>query len=140
MKISTDLERIADHAVRIARGAQRLIARAAVPEVQLLEPPSLLALEIFRDSIRAYADGDTGLALRLHLKAEELDALTRDLSEKFVERATVDSALVSIYLELVFVARALVRIGDHSTNIGEDSFWRDQAIDIRHTYEPKKVI
>lgn len=140
MKISTDLERIADQSVTIARGGKRLIAGIAVPEVALLERPYLLALEIFRDSIRAYADGDSGLALRLHLKAEELDALTRDLSAKFVQRATVDSELVPVYLELTFIARALARIGDHSTNIGEDSFWRDRAVDIRHTYEPKKVL
>jgi phosphate uptake regulator len=42
------------------------------------------------------------------------------------------------YLDLVFVASALERIGDHATNIAEDSFWRDQATDIRHTYGPKK--
>jgi phosphate uptake regulator len=54
------------------------------------------------------------------------------------ERATVDSELVPSYLDLIFVARALERIGDHATNIAEDSFWRDQAADIRHTYGPKK--
>jgi phosphate transport system protein len=134
MKISTDLERIADQSVNIARGGQHLIAGVAVQEIPLLKPSYLLALEIFRDSIRAYADGDSGLALSLHSKAEELDVLTRDLSAKFVQRATVKSELVPVYLELVFIARALVRIGDHSTNIGEDCFWRDQAVDIRHTY------
>jgi phosphate transport system protein len=46
---------------------------------------------------------------------------------------------VPSYVDLIFVARALERIGDHATNIAEDSFWRDQAADIRHTYDPKKV-
>jgi len=50
----------------------------------------------------------------------------------------VDSELVASYVDLVFVARGLERIGDHATNIAEDSFWRDQATDIRHTYGPKK--
>jgi phosphate transport system protein len=59
--------------------------------------------------------------------------LTSDLSDKLVERATKDSELVATYLDLIFVARALERIGDHATNIVEDSFWRDQAADIRHT-------
>jgi hypothetical protein len=48
-----------------------------VREVQWLEPPYLLALAIFHDSVRAYADGDSALALTLHLKARELDVLTR---------------------------------------------------------------
>jgi phosphate transport system protein len=83
--------------------------------------------------MRAYADGDCELARTLKL-GRELDALTRELSGKLVERATVDSELLPSYLDLIFVARALERIGDHATNIAEDSFWRDQAADIRHTY------
>src|ERR1700720_2319686 len=62
-------------------------------------------------------------ALTLHLKARELDALTRDLSEQLVARATVDSELLPVYLDLIFVARSLQRIGDHAANIAEDSFW-----------------
>lgn len=64
------------------------------------------------------------------LKERELDAETRDLNEKIVVRATVDSKLVPGYLDFIFVARALERIGDHATNIAEDSCWRDQAPDI----------
>jgi phosphate transport system protein len=60
------------------------------------------------------------------------------VTRKLVERATMDSELVPSYVDLVFVARALERIGDHATSIAEDSFWRDQATDIRHTYGPKK--
>ena len=107
-------------------------------EVQLLESPYRLALAIFHDSMRAYADGDSELALTLHLKARELDVLTRDLSEQLVERATVDSELLPVYLDLIFVARSLQRIGDHAANIAEDSFWRDEAVDIRHTFGTMK--
>jgi phosphate transport system protein len=137
MKVSTNLERIADHAVTIARRAKHLNNRPPVREAQFLEPPYRLALANFRDSIRAYADADYELAQTLKPKDRELDALIRDLSEELVERAIVDSELVPSYLDLVFVARALERIGDHATNIAEDSFWRDRATDIRHTYGPK---
>ena len=88
--------------------------------------------------MRTFADGDCELARTLKLKERELDAVTRDLSEKLVARATVDSELVPSYVDLILVARALERIGDHATNIAEDSFWRDQAADIRHTYGPKQ--
>jgi len=92
-----------------------------------------------RDSVRAFADGDYELARTLKLKDRELDALTDDVNERLVERGTLDSELVPSYVDLIFVARALERIGDHATNIAEDSFWRDQAADIRHTYGPKKA-
>jgi phosphate transport system protein len=134
MKVSTNLERIADESVTIARRAKHLNNRPAVWELALQEPPYRLAVAIFRDSMRAFADGDCELARTLKLKDRELDAVTRDLIEKLVARATVDSELVPSYLDLIFVARALERIGDHATNIAEDSFWRDQGADIRHTY------
>ena len=93
-----------------------------------------------RDFAMAYrfADGDYELARTLKLKDRELDALTNDLSEKFVQQASSGSELVPSYVDLIFVARALERIGDHATNIAEDAFWRDQGADIRHTYGPKK--
>jgi phosphate transport system protein len=139
MKVSANLERIADQSVSIARRAKQLNIRPAVRELPLLERPYRLAVAILRDSMRAFADGDYELARTLKSKDRELDALTNDLNEKLVERATADSELVPSYVDLIFVARALERIGDHATNIAEDSFWRDQAADIRHTYDPKKV-
>jgi phosphate transport system protein len=132
------LERIADQSVTIARRAKDLNSRPAAQEVALLEPPYQLTVTIFRDSMRAFAGADYELARTLQLKDRELDAITRDLSKKLVTRATVDSELMPSCLDLILVARALERIGDHATNIAEDSFWRDQAADIRHTYSPKK--
>jgi phosphate transport system protein len=105
-----------------------------VPEVNLLEPAYQSAVAIFRDSIRAFAEADCELARTLKPRDRELDTLTRDMSEKLVGRATTNSEFVASYLDLIFVARALERIGDHATNIAEDSFWRVHAADIRHTY------
>ena len=137
VKISTNLERIADQSVTIARRAKRLNPRPAMGELALLEPPYHLALAIFRDSIRAFADGDCEHARTLKLKDRELDALTEDVTDRLSARVVHDSEFVPGYLDLIFVARAFERIGDNSVNIAEDSFWRDQAEDIRHTYGPK---
>ena len=137
VKISTNLERIADQSVTIARRAKRLNPRPAMGELALLEPPYHLALAIFRDSIRAFADGDCEHARTLKLKDRELDALTEDVTDRLSARVVHDSEFVPGYLDLIFVARAFERIGANSANIAEDSFWRDQAEDIRHTYGPK---
>ena len=138
MKVSANLERIADQSVTIARRAKHLNNRPAAREIALLEPPYRLAVTIFRDSMRAFADADYELARTLKLKDRELDALTNEVNVKLVERAAWDPELVPSYVDLIFVARALERIGDHATNIAEDSFWRDRATDIRHTYGPKE--
>jgi phosphate transport system protein len=92
-----------------------------------------VALSIFRDSIRAFAESDCALAQTLKPRDKELDALTTDIGEKLMAVASADPENLPSYLDLVFVGRALERVGDHSTNIAEDSFWRDQATDIRHT-------
>jgi phosphate transport system protein len=51
---------------------------------------------------------------------------------------SVNPEQVPSYLNIVFIARALERIGDHATNIAEDAFWQDQAEDIRHTFGAAK--
>jgi phosphate transport system protein len=100
-----------------------------------LEPSYRLALSIFRDSVRAFAEGDCNLALTLKPRDKELDAFTKEFSEKLVGRATAEPESVPSYLDLIFISRALERTGDQATNIAEDAFWRDQASDIRHTYK-----
>jgi phosphate transport system protein len=139
MKISTSLERIADLSVSIARRAKRLNARPVVGEVALLEPPYRLTLLVFRDSIRAFADGGHEHARTFKLRDRELDALIDEVTERLAERLAQESELVTGYLDLIFVARAFERIGDNSANIAEDCFWRDRAEDIRHTYGPKNA-
>jgi phosphate transport system protein len=134
MKVSTGLERVGDLSVTIARRAKRLNSRPSVPEVAWLEAPYQMTVALFRDSVRAFAEGDWEVAQTLKLRDKDLDALTTDVSEKLVARASAEPEFVSSYLDLIFVDRALERIGDHATNIAEDAFWRDQAADIRHKY------
>jgi len=132
MKVSRSLERVGDLAVTIARRAKRLNLRLPVSEVALLEPAYQMTLAIFRDGVRVFAESDCELARTLKLRDKQLDVLTTDLGEKLVARATANAEFVPSYLDLIFVARALERIGDLATNIAEDAFWRDQAADIRH--------
>jgi phosphate transport system protein len=114
-------------------------SRPLVSEVALLEPAYRVALAIFRDSIRAFAESDCALARTLKTRDKELDALTTNIGEKLMAGATADPENLPSYLDLIFVGRALERIGDHATNIAEDSFWRDQATDIRHTQFRKEI-
>jgi phosphate transport system protein len=127
MKLSSNLE-------RIARRAKKLNLRPTVPEIFLLEPLYREAMGIFRDSLRAFVDGDAELALQLKPRDRYLDTLNSGLNDKLAERMGTDPDQVPIYLNIIFIARALERIGDHATNIGEDAFWREQAEDIRHTF------
>jgi len=134
MKLSANLERIADQSVIIARRAKKLNQKPAVPEISLVEPLYRLAISIFRDSLRAFTDGDSKLALRLKPRDRELDALNAALGDRMMERMATDPEQVPVYLSIIFIARALERVGDHATNIAEDAFWQAHAEDIRHTF------
>jgi phosphate transport system protein len=137
MKVSTNLERVADQSVTIARRAKHLNNRSTVRELALLEPAYRLAVAIFRDSMRAFADGDYELARTLKLKDRELDALTSDLSEKLVARAPAAPCawlIISCICSLALVRpkKAGACIDGKSTAVSRAARDRDQSAQ-RHT-------
>ena len=134
MKLGANLERVADQSVAIARRAKKINLLPAVQEVSLLEPIYRAAVGIFRDSLCAFVDGDSQLALQLKPRDRYLDGLNRRLGDKLANRMVADPEQVPTYLNIIFIARYLERIGDHATNIAEDAFWQEQAEDIRHTF------
>jgi phosphate transport system protein len=137
MKLSANLERIADQSVAIARKAKKLNAEPVVHEISLLEPVFQHAIAIFRDSMHAFVDRDIELALKMKPRDRQLDQLNMDVSEKIMERIVADPNQVKSYLNIILIARALERVGDHATNISEDAVWTNHAQDIRHTYQRK---
>ncbi len=138
MKVGANLERIADQGVTIGRRGKKLNQEALVPEISLIEPLYREAISIFRDSMRAYTDGNPDLALQLKPRDRQLDLLNADVNETLITRMAAQPDRIRTFMNLIFVARSLERIGDHATNIAEDAFWVEQAEDIRHTYGAKQ--
>lgn len=132
MKLSTNLERVADQAVKIARKARRLNRHPQLPEVDFVQPMFSHATAMFRDSLHAYLRGDVELARALKLRDKALDEMNAAASRRLIERMSVDSEQLRGYLNLMFIARHLERVGDHATNIGEDAVFAASAEDIRH--------
>ena len=79
-------------------------------------------------------DGDSQLALQLKPRDRYLDGLNRRLGDKLANRMVADPEQVATYLNIIFIARYVERIGDHATNIAEDAFWQEKAEDIRHAF------
>lgn len=133
MKSSTNIERIADQAVNIARRARKLSAHPKLEVVNSLEPMFAHASSMFADAIKAYADGDAEIARGLKARDKELDAMNRDYAKVCTDRMALEPTAVKGYLNLIFIARFLERIGDHATNLGEDVVYAVEAEEIRHT-------
>ena len=136
MKVGSNLERVADQAVSIARRARRLNESGALGETAGLREIFSLATGIFRDSVRSFADRNEELARGLKERDRELDARQNRAIEALTARMAADTPRLKDYLDLILIARNIERIGDHATNIAEDAVFAASAEDIRHTAPP----
>src|SRR5438309_3507118 len=132
MKLSSNLERMADQGTTIARRARKLNRHPALPEVELIRPMYEHALSMFKDSIDAYVREDVELGRAIVPRDDKLDDLNRAASRKLIERMAQDPEQLRGYLNLIFVGRSLERVGDHATNIAEEAVYAAAAEDIRH--------
>lgn len=132
MKVSSSLERISDHAVSIAKRGRQLNAGDPLQETHLLEPFIKLALNVLTSAVRAFNDEDLATALRLADGDPELESAHRSLAQTLTRCMEEDAAHIKNYVELMFVTRFIVRIGDQASNIAEDAVYSISAYDIRH--------
>ena len=132
MKISMNLERISDHAVNIAKRAKKISATPELSEVNLIEPLYTLADHLLCDAISSYSDGNSALGASLHTRDKELDRMHKQTTAHFASRMEEAQGRCQEYLHLIFIVRSLERVGDLSSNIGEDAVYLEHAKDIRH--------
>jgi len=136
MKTSVNLERGADQAVGIARRARKLILQPALPEIARIEPLFDTATNLLKDAIKAFSDGDIELARTLKLRDKGLDEQNRSFAETLADLMQKNPDSIRGYLELIFIARCLERIGDQAKSIAEDTIYAVEVKDIRHTSIP----
>jgi phosphate transport system protein len=132
MKLSSNLERMADQATTIARRARKLNQHPPLPEIDQLRPMYDCAMSMFKDAVDAFVREDVELGRAVVPCDEKVDELNRTVSRKLIERMAQDPEQLRGYLNLIFVSRCLERVGDHATNIAEDAVYAAAAEDIRH--------
>jgi phosphate transport system protein len=135
MRIATNLERVSDQAVGIARRARKMNKHPEVVISKSVEPVMQLAKELIRDSMKAFAEGNVALALSVIGRDKDLDRRYRALTKEFTRAMEIDQANIRTYLHLTFVVRAFERVGDHAVNIAEDVVFIEQGEDIRHAQQ-----
>lgn len=132
MKLSPNIERIADQATNIAKRARKLNRHPALAEVEIIIPIQAHAIAMFRDSIDAFTREDVELGRAVVARDKELDYMNKMASRKLTDRMAQDPKALRGYLNLIFISRCLERVGDHATNIAEDAVYAAAAEDIRH--------
>jgi phosphate transport system protein len=132
MKLSPNVERVADEATNIAECARRLNKHPPVTEVNLILPIQAHAISMFKDSIDAFVREDVELARGIVSRDEQLDEMNAFANRHLTERMMQDRAQLRGYLNLILISRCFERVGDHATNIAEDAVYAAAAVDIRH--------
>ncbi len=132
MKLSPNIERIADQATNIARRARKLNRHPPLPEVEIIVPIQAHAMAMFKDSIDAFSREDVDLGRAVVARDKDLDHMNKLANRRLTDRMAQDPKQLRGYLNLIFISRCLERVGDHATNIAEDAVYAAAAEDIRH--------
>jgi phosphate transport system protein len=134
VKTITDLERIGDSAKKIARMGILLSERNSLylPRYSQLEYATSLALEMLRKSLDAFARLDLNVAAQVVRQDEKVDDEFQSIMRYLITFMMEDPRTISTSLELLFVAKAIERIGDHAKNIAEYLIYLVKGRDMRH--------
>jgi phosphate transport system protein len=119
LKISTDLERMADLSVDIAKAVRRFEGPLSKP---LTDVPLMAekVLGMIRQGLEAYSNEDMELAYNLAIQDDAVDQLYKQVVRELLVHMCQKPEIVDQSMYLTFVCRYLERIADHATNIGEN--------------------
>ncbi len=135
MKISVDLERIADQAVNILENTKVLLQFPLLKPLIDIPKMADIAGDMLRDSLDAFVEGDAAKARSVVTRDDEVDGLKNQVFRELLTYMISDPRTIQVALQLILVARHLERIADHATNIAEDVVYLVEAKDIRHHAE-----
>jgi phosphate transport system protein len=138
MKASHDLERVGDEATNIARRAVRLSGEPPLKPYVDIPRMAEIAIEMLRDALDCFLNGDANKALAVVQRDNEVDAINKQLYRELSSYMIESPETISRALELMFISKSIERIADHATNIAEEMIFLVQAKDIRHSEEVKK--
>ncbi|MEO1090406.1 MAG: phosphate signaling complex protein PhoU [Pseudomonadota bacterium] len=119
LKISNDLERVGDYSVNVAKRARRLADAPPAPAIRSLGRLGRLCQDMLSDVIDAYIQRDARKAMAVWHRDTEVDAFYDSVFRELLTYVLEDPRTTSASIDLMFVAKHLERIGDHSTNIAE---------------------
>ncbi len=134
IKTITDLERIGDEAEKIARMAKLLSQRERlhIPRHPEIKHAAEVALDMLRKSLDAFARLDLATAAQVVRQDEQVDEEFRAIMRYLITFMMEDPRTISTALEILFVAKAIERIGDHAKNMSEYVVYMVKGRDVRH--------
>jgi phosphate transport system protein len=123
LKIAADIERMADHGVNIAKSVIRIGSESFIKPLENISKMHRLALEMLRESLKAYNEQDLIHAKKISEIDDKVDKLYRTITSELLLMMPNHPEHIAQITQLAFVARYLERIADHATNISENTFY-----------------
>ena len=134
IKMITDLERIGDEAEKIARMTKLIYSaeRLLLPRFGEIKSAAGIALEMLKKALDAFVRVDISEAAAVVRQDRLLDEQFRGIMRQLITFMMEDPRTISTSIEILFVAKALERIGDHSKNMSEYVVYLVKGKDVRH--------
>jgi phosphate transport system protein len=137
LKIASDLERIGDYAANVAKRSVALNQSPPVRPVYALPRMGRLGQAMIKDILDAYVERDAEKAMAVWLRDEELDEMYNSLFRELLTYMIEDPRNITACTHLLFMAKNLERIGDHTTNIAETLYFLVHGTPLTQT-RPKR--
>lgn len=134
-KTTANLERVGDEADKIARMVRSILhsgSARALPSGDLRLAADLASNQL-RKALDSFARLDTNLAVGILKEDDLIDKEFDGFVRKLITYMMEDPRTISASLDLLFVAKAIERIGDHAKNIAEVVIYIVKGADVRHT-------
>ncbi len=137
LQISADLERIGDEAKKIAKAGLRLFDHRPtfVPSIEL-ERVAQVAVDMLHKALDDYARLEDRDAEAILARDQEVDRMFKGILRELITYMMEDPRTISQSIELIFIAKALERVGDHAKNVVEHVIYAVEGRDIRYSDSP----
>ncbi|MGZ7445176.1 phosphate signaling complex protein PhoU [Paenibacillus sp. TH7-28] len=122
-RISSDLERMGDLAVDIAKVTMRLEGQKLIKPLIDIPKMSDLVILMLRESLQSYLDENTDLAYKMAKDDDEVDHLYSQMIQELYTFMIENPDSLQQAMLLTLVGRYIERIADHATNIGESAVY-----------------
>ena len=119
LKIVTQLERMGDHALHVAKGTLRILPEAYMKPIIDIPRMAGIGIGMIRDVLSAFLANDAALAREVARRDQEIDELHNQVMREVFTYMMQDPKYISQSISLLFISRFLERVGDHVTNICE---------------------
>jgi len=135
VKTITDLERIGDEAAKIARMTEAIYEsdRPTIPRTSEVQHVGDIAIGMLRNALDSFARLDLTVAAKVVRQDEQVDKEFTGIIRHLITFMMEDPRTISHAIEILFIAKAIERIGDHAKNMSEYVVYLVKGKDVRHT-------